>query len=242
MKKLMILITIIFTIAMSSYSYAGRISVDSTCNKIMTTAPANITVTKVEYVDYSGFIEYSEQNGQNGTLVLDKLDFVNYNPFPIFVLVDENFATFTGDTGSGLRYKPNSLNVLNDMVGQTFKELFATKISCHLVYPLDPLDPVMRYIPDGFWTQWDIQAKTAGQITTPSRNGEFEGKVTKIDHDLINNISYVTISTIIFTINTSTNIKVNGNTGSLFDIKVGQKAAGRYDTGTFVSWEIFLEG
>jgi len=239
MKKLMILIAILYTLAMSSYSYAGRIAVDSTCNKVMTTAPANITVTKVDYVDYSGFIDYTEQNGQNGTLTLDKLDITNYNPFPIFVLVDENFATFTGDTGAGIRYKPNSMNVLNDMVGQTFKELFATKIACHLVFPPDPY---MGPIPDGFWTQWDIQAKTAGQITTPSRNGEFEGIITNVDHDLINNISYVTISTTIFTINTSTNIKVNGNTGNLFDIKVGQKAAGRYDTGTFVSWEIFLEG
>ncbi|MFQ5586573.1 MAG: hypothetical protein ACE5GF_07105, partial [Thermodesulfobacteriota bacterium] len=215
-----------------------------TCVQAQQTIPQNSTITAVvpdSNVDfsYTGAIYYTALDGTDGVLDMGPLNVANYTPWPMFVMVDENLATFTGDIGVGARYKSNSETVFQGLEGKTVSELIATKLECHLTAGFFNGN---QWHDDIWSTQWDVQAKLAEPNNAQAEPAQFEGAIQSIAIDAANNTVDVTVGNVVVTVDGQTTVTLNGQPAVLDDLQVGYNAAGLYDATNNHAIEIVLEG
>jgi hypothetical protein len=208
-------------------------------------APENSLVTSVETDGYSGIIYYTTKDGADGALTLDPppvwgtLPSGYTVPFiaPIAVIVDENTTGL--QEWQGGYYVVGGAASLDVLEGKLVKEL---KVTRREVYTWHPQLGSIHLS-----SQWIVQAKLSSQTSNGGGNKPTPSNQTKEFEGFIENISSteLTISkegkVVNLTVTDQTGITLNGQSATVDDLLLGDKAKVMYDPNTNEALRLIVE-
>ncbi|RMF86502.1 MAG: hypothetical protein D6736_14970 [Nitrospinota bacterium] len=230
-----ILVSITFFLVISLVT-AGVVNAQSrnsfVCDETTLTLPENALVTSVETDGFSGSLTYTTADGVEEFLDLP-IDYSYRYIFPMAILLDGK-ETKILEAGPFI-WVYGETTALEDLEGKVLSKFEALKLEC------DYFAGAFFYY-ENWGTQWIIKAKVStntGGGGNPGKPVEFEGFLTAIDSAEVVIEKEGTQRTL--TVTSQTQITLNGQSATLDDLLLGDKAKAKYDPATYEALQLIVE-